>query len=382
MRPFRLSAETEMWPYSYCHQHVFKGASPHDHNSTSELHSLTHSVFEPNMESKSESNMLAAPYYDRAAATRTLCVIGLVLSWMLALCCIAVGIASSIHWWEISLKSRIFAELIILSQNILITICTDSLGYIHSISLRRALQCEGRLAFNSNLRLLTSSRTSGPNKWYSNVLVLCGIIAAYASSSLTFLLDSISFDQTDGLDEDLSFKVCGPAFVTLGCALAAQALVSTLALLSGGDIPTWSSALMDTAAACITTGPGLECRSSHSLRGVHHSGSCPGALYPRRRQRSAYSAHKDIRKVLWLVWFSVLLFGSWAAITVVTCAGKRSALGIPIEIDWHLLPRNTPFEAVLSWDQPSSVNLPGVLFLRAFFLISTVQAALTVAYTA
>src|SRR5271163_1577738 len=122
------------------------------------------------------------PYFDRAPSTRVLCIIGLAFSWVFALSCIGVGAASSQTIWSFNFRNPIYPELVVLGQNILITICNESLGYIHSASLRWALQREGRLTFNSNLRLMSSSRASGPNKWYSNTVVLCGIITTYASS--------------------------------------------------------------------------------------------------------------------------------------------------------------------------------------------------------
>ncbi len=61
------------------------------------------------------------------------------------------------------------------------------MGYIHTVSLRWSLQREGKLDFNSNLRLLTSSRKSWPNAWYCNMIFLCGIVLSYSSTSLIFL---------------------------------------------------------------------------------------------------------------------------------------------------------------------------------------------------
>jgi len=53
--------------------------------------------------------------------------------------------------------------------NTVFTFCIDSMAFVHSVSLRWALYSEQRLEFNTNLRLLTSSSKSGPNRWYTNI---------------------------------------------------------------------------------------------------------------------------------------------------------------------------------------------------------------------
>jgi hypothetical protein len=318
------------------------------------------------MEYKTASNALSTPYFDRASSTRVLCIIGLAFSWLFALSAIAVGIASSVHTWQIIFGKAFYAEVVVLAQNILITICNESLGLIHASSLRWTLQREGRLSFNSNLRLLSSSRAPGPNKWYSNVCVLCGIIAAYASSSITFL------EFSDG--DKSGFQISGAAFVTLGCGMSAQASISTWALLSCGALPTWSSDFMDTAAACLSTSSGLERRAGRCLQGVHLTLSPSAPAYPQRRQASAYSAHKDVRRVLWLMWATVVLGCIWG-VGLFFARGKAQTL---YSCSWNLVQGNcAPSAFIPVPDILDSGNLPAGTFTWMFFLICAIQATLT-----
>jgi hypothetical protein len=318
------------------------------------------------MESKVASSASTLPYFDRSSLTRVLCIIGFTFSWLFALSCLGVGIASTQHIWQFDLSKDIYPELIVLAQNVVITICNESLGFIHSSSLRWALQSEGRLVFNSNVRLLSSARKHGPNKWYSNILVMCGIIAAYASSALTFL------EFSDG--DDYAFQVNGPAFVTLGCGMAAQASIATWAMFGRSALPTWSSNFMDTAAACLSASRGLKHRLGRCMQGVHLALSPAEPSYPQRRQPSAYQAHKEIRQVLWLLWTFPLLGCIWA-IALIFASGRAQQF---VPCSWAFDRESCTPSATLTWaDVLDEGNLPSAVFAWVFFLICAIQATIT-----
>ena len=320
-------------------------------------------------ESKMQYNLSlsATPYFDRAHSTRILCIIGLTFSWLFALSSIGVGAAASRNIWQFTFSKSYYTNLVVLAQNVLITICNESLGLIHSLSLRWALQSEGRLSFNSNLRLLSSSRKFGPNKWYSNVLVLSGIITTYGSSSLTFLL----FNNGDYS----AYQVSGAAFVALGCGMAAQASIATWALLLSGDFPTWSSDVMDTAAACLAISPGLERRPGRGLQGVHSTASSGSPVYPQQWQSSAYTASKEIRQVMWLLWLVVVLGLIWTVTFAVI--GRRT---LSSRCAWSLLSIDCLTGPILPWqDALNTGNLPAAVFTWVFFLICALQATFTIA---
>lgn len=72
--------------------------------------------------------------------------------------------------------------------NVLLTLCTDGMMYAHAVSLRWMLYGEDRLEYNTNMRLLTSSRRFGPNSRYINIVALFCLVLIYAvASSLYFL---------------------------------------------------------------------------------------------------------------------------------------------------------------------------------------------------
>ncbi|CZR59143.1 uncharacterized protein PAC_09035 [Phialocephala subalpina] len=238
------------------------------------------------------------PYYSPSRSTRILCIAGFIASWLLVIFCIYFGaVHSRSPNLFIYLDEPIYVDLVILAQNIIITICNESLGFIHSTSLKWALQREGRLDFNSNLRVFSRSRIFGPNAWYSVAVVLFGMISAYAASSLTL----IPFFNDEEGPHKVGFRISGSAFMGLGIVMALQASIATWALFSPSKIPTWSSDFLDTAAAATLLDPELKSRPSQTIPEVP----------PPNRQPSAYSGNKEIRHTIWALWFCVLLSLIW-----------------------------------------------------------------------
>jgi hypothetical protein len=60
-------------------------------------------------------------------------------------------------------------EFLPLLMNTLVTLHNETVGYIQTVSLRWALQREGKLEFNSNLRLFSRARSAAANSWYLNL---------------------------------------------------------------------------------------------------------------------------------------------------------------------------------------------------------------------
>lgn len=128
---------------------------------------------------------------DQALWTRTSCLIALAITWCQSIALFAAGIVLFQHpipvWEGGSIAyGGIAFDFVSLALNAILTTLLDSIGHVHAVSLRWALQKEGRLDFNSNLRLLTSSTVSTPNSWYCNTIYLLATILAYASASLLF----------------------------------------------------------------------------------------------------------------------------------------------------------------------------------------------------
>lgn len=57
------------------------------------------------------------------------------------------------------------AEVLAFIVNMILTFITDTLGYIHTVSLRWELYLEGGLTFDTNIRLLSSAQLSAANSW-------------------------------------------------------------------------------------------------------------------------------------------------------------------------------------------------------------------------
>lgn len=92
------------------------------------------------------------------------------------------------------------AQIISFALDIMVTLCTESIGYVHSVALRSALAAESQLNYNTDLRLFPPLRFKSwfhPNGTLCNALVALGLIFAYTSSSMAFIqVQSVVY--TDG----------------------------------------------------------------------------------------------------------------------------------------------------------------------------------------
>jgi hypothetical protein len=260
------------------------------------------------------------PYsYDKAIWTRNLSVIALCFCWVVGSAVAGFGIyvvylvhtgQNEGHYWTLP---HMVAEGIPLGINFVVTLLVETTGYIHTASLRWSLQREGKLTFNSNLRLLSSSRFSGPNKWYSNVLVLMFITLAYASSSLTFSHSNSATSIGDVFSIQTDYvSVAGIPILALGLCLLGLAAMSTWAL-KASKIPSWSSSPLDTALAAMRAG-NIVPQSFRCMRSVHDTREPSVPVYPREKQRGAWSAHSEVKWVLALLWTLVVICFAWAVI--------------------------------------------------------------------
>jgi hypothetical protein len=271
---------------------------------------------------EAEADQLAP---NRNSLTRVTCLIGLTCTFVVSIPLVVSG--SYFLHKEMSIKenflgdhmvsgptvggSRVLNHFIPLSLNIGITLLTDSLGLIHATTLRWALYSEGRLQFNTNLRLFTSSRRIIPNTWAFNILNATFLIISYASTSLVFIGEPD--EKMIGQDSELwwgdtnqdsqgvfqgRLHVSGLCMATLGIGLLGQAILATWAYCST-PVPTWSSSPFDTALAIHRSG--VERENKNTMRSVGDAAS-PTATYPLALQKSAVVAHRQIRRVLWVLW--------------------------------------------------------------------------------
>lgn len=185
------------------------------------------------------SDLLSPPLppFDKALGTRKWCIRGLVFCYILSIALVCIGVAfwNLVHYhlescdgpngpkWpyfpgiRLSFKSSV--EVLLLSVNLMVTLATECVGYIHATSLRWALYHEDRLRHNSNLRLFTSSKRSMPNRWFVNVLWFLLMTASYSCAS-QFIITASYAGGGDGA------VVSSLSLIILGCCLLVSVLLA------------------------------------------------------------------------------------------------------------------------------------------------------------
>jgi len=278
-------------------------------------------------------------------------------------------------------------------QPLTVTLLNDSMGYIHTVSLRWSLQREGKLDFNSNLRLLTSSKYSRPNAWYSNAIYLTGIVLAYAATSLIFLslnpqLAEILHDgYAGGSTNESEIHVNAIALVTFGVGLLAQAFITTWAFVAT-DMPTWSSNPLDVVRECMNENEGhrVSHRPGRCMMSVHMALEDRRNCQPISRQRPMFTAHHTVRRVFFLLLALPPLGGLWGGViyALILRGDVHGVLGR----SWAFLPVFTGYtdsncRAHTCTDGTSILNVgwsaysgaPGTV--GSIFLITAFQAVVT-----
>lgn len=240
----------------------------------------------------------AATSVDKDLQTRNLCIIGLASAWFISIALIGVGLYILFggqpllppflhhrvqtlgfydYYWtnndpadkfyidrhRVYLFPKAIAILIPLLLNITLTIVLDNLNYIHSTTLRWALWREGRLEYNSNLRLFTSAAAHAPNRWYVNAVSALSLVFSYGAISLltydvyirgvTDADANFITDKVNGKRYGLDFN--GWAILVLGISILVQASICTWCLCCKPNlVETWSSNPLHNARVCIGIG--------------------------------------------------------------------------------------------------------------------------------
>jgi hypothetical protein len=143
-------------------------------------------------------------------------------------------------------------EVAALLVNIALTQCLESVSFIHATSLRSELIQEGRLQFNTNIRLFSSTIKHGPNKWYSNTFAAALLVLSYASTSLLFLQG-----RTDTVENSTNITYLNTAaLLALGLGLLGHVILSTWSLFRISDTTPciWLSNPLATTMAALYVG--------------------------------------------------------------------------------------------------------------------------------
>ncbi|KAG2119433.1 hypothetical protein DEU56DRAFT_747210 [Suillus clintonianus] len=286
-------------------------------------------------------------FYDRSLTTRRYAFVGLAFSSIISCCCVATGaviiathgVSGVIPLMKLGgamQHSTLPSELLTLILNLLVTICTEATGFIHSISLRFALVSESRLRFNTNLRLLTAARGwRNPNGALLNGIMAVLLIISYTLTSL------VVFDNSTSNGSYASVAIAGFPILLLGVALLLQAVIAVLGLRAV-EILTWSSSPFDLTAAMIHHRQFApvphQCMQGVSESGYRES----GPTEPSKSQLSAWHAHFSIRTVVIALWVIVYACVMWVAIL-------GSVYGMSHHFQWSLFPNNNPILQYLAY---------------------------------
>jgi hypothetical protein len=271
--------------------------------------------------------------YDRSLTSRRYALVGVAFSSIFSCACIVAGIVTLtnhgvmgvasvtnlgiIDSWNLLQQLSLQVEIVALILNLIVTLCTESIGIVHNISLRSALASESRLRFNTNLRLLTAVRG-----WYNpNGVLLNGIsavllIISYSSASLVACADEQTAPQTPQTPQayEAGIAFAGLPLLILGFALLFQVMIA-LSAMRAVKILTWSSSPFDLTAGLVhntqLTPTPLRC-----MRCVSDLDMYGGPAKPSEIQPSAWHAHPSIRKVVIFLWVIVAACAGWAALVM------------------------------------------------------------------
>ena len=288
---------------------------------------------------------MAAPAVkkDPGLWTNRACVAGLAFTWIAGIGAIVGGsIVQRIT--DTSAPPSIphhkaLAPFLRLAISFIVTGLSDIAGLIHSTSLRFNLLEEGRLEFNSNLRLFTScSAHSRVHWWPVNVAWAWSLTSVYACGSMILLQSVYSADDSPDF-------ISGYALIFLGFGLLGQASMATWAL-KVTKIPTWSTNPIYIAGLCKERGylAALRHRTMLSIHDAQENEIHDTPILPKARQGPLITAHSQVRRIL-IASFIITLLGFlfFAAISivyqVVDSPGPRwGSFSRSYTNDWSLIP--------------------------------------------
>ncbi|MCJ1381833.1 hypothetical protein MMC17_004944 [Xylographa soralifera] len=330
--------------------------------------------------------------YDRGLKTRAVCVAILLLSWLVSVGIIAWGIYIWIWWNSAALPNGSLPYLeslteqtavyLSLAVSIAVTVLNESLGHIHAASLKWSLQRDSRLVYNTNLRLMSSSRTSKANRWYSNTVVLICTILTYSSSSMMFLTPASNYGGASAAEISFPASVTAIpiAILGLGFGVLGQAVFATWGLLSS-QIPTWSTNPITTVQACEETGS-LQRVRGRCMLDVTEKSSLSNPQQPKSSQPSMLSSNRASKLVLVLLWALVPLSTMWGAVVLWAITSDRFADATIAGSNLSLVPSTSAWSGnspmlMLNWS--GVTRSKSISSLISFALISTIQSILTLA---
>ncbi|KAK5658014.1 hypothetical protein OQA88_2568 [Cercophora sp. LCS_1] len=304
------------------------------------------------------------PAPNRDLGTRNLNIAGLAVGWCAAVACLTVGayilavgpievpsflmnraalVGSRNYSWapmpdpkdpnpyipdhRVFLMSEASAVVIPLAVQVILTLVFSALNSIHSTTLRWALWHEGRLRYNSNLRLFTSSELSWGNKWPANTVSTLGLVLAHGGAALLtktmYITGSIEVvgskvvTDPNVTGERYGIDFDGWGLLGLGVGLFLQAVVSTWCLVGSGSlVATWSTNPLAVACACGTPVRLPDARRATDFVRCTH----PSFISPPIRAAAPHT--RTLTLFLWAVSLAVAV---WAAVLAALAVRRGSA---------------------------------------------------------
>lgn len=249
------------------------------------------------------------PPYSTESYTRKVCIAGVIAASTISILAIALAVPTFVAEGAFRnnetpvIRSKVRKEVASLLLNICITICTELLGYIHSVSLRWALYHEGRLSFNSNLRLFTSSRQCRANAWYTNTLWALLLTISYSSASqvLQPTGDMGPRPWSKPGYEVESYSRNDQAMAILGAAMLLQCILAAWCMA-----PSQSRRILSYNSSPLNT----------TLALLHHDlarPECHRPAVPRPHQTPVIKAVREVRWITVFLWCLTPLIAIWGA---------------------------------------------------------------------
>jgi hypothetical protein len=287
--------------------------------------------------------------YDPAKTSYRTALGGLAFSTVFAILCVGWGTATMLKGYGFTHTTRpinaILAELQSLCLNLLVTLCTESIGFVHAKSLQAALISEHKIQFNTNLRLITGTPRRSwthPNGTLCNVIMAILLVLSYVSSSLVFISLESGSTSTRYVE-----AVTIPSII-LGSALLLQIAIACLGMRRA-RILTWSSSPFHTTAALLYHNQLIR-KSGKCMHSVSHSDPFINPCTPAVLQPSAWQAHPSIKRIVIALWCLGPACAIWSAIVIRVGTEHDQLLdnsGNSGVQSWLLLPNQHTSEVIL-----------------------------------
>ncbi|KAH7922740.1 hypothetical protein BV22DRAFT_637019 [Leucogyrophana mollusca] len=268
-----------------------------------------------------EKPVIGTDVYDPSSKLKRVAIIGVGISIVFGASCVVAGIVITLLPRKTVMRSGIVAvpvglgwahELIPLVLNLCVALCTESIGFMHSVALRSALAAESRLRFNTNLRLLNVARArpwTNPNGPLFNGVMSILLILSYTSSLLSMITEGVMYPKFQWY-----IHISNVPLIVMGVTILLQAIIA-IAGIRATKILTWSSSAFDTTAALVHHAQIIPV-DRQCMNSVSDSGLTAGPKAPSERQPSAWHAHASIRRIIIILWILIVACVIWGAIVV------------------------------------------------------------------